>query len=212
MLQSFSILFLIAGLFSYVNYRWIKLPSTIGLMILGVLFTIVIVISKAFSLEFYTFFCALILNVDFKALLMDGMLSFLLFAGAIHVNIHELAKEKIIGLFHGRMEFGPRALGNRSILSDPRSFSMKDRLNHRVKHREAFRPFAASVLWEQQESWFENSFYSPTMEAVFTVKEKSKKKIPAVVHVDGTCRIQSVRKDIQPFYWKLIEAFHEKTF
>jgi carbamoyltransferase len=123
----------------------------------------------------------------------------------------ELANGKILGLFRGRMEFGPRALGARSIICDPRSPEMKDKLNARVKHREAFRPFAASVLEEHQEEWFENVFYSPTMEAVFSVKENQRKKIPAVVHVDNTCRIQSVSKDTQPFYWNLIEAFRKKS-
>ena len=95
MLQSFSLLLLIAGLFSYANYRWIKLPNTIGLMLLGVCFTIVLILGKLFGLPFYDFFCNIILEADFKSILMDGMLSFLLFAGAIHVNIHSLAKEKL---------------------------------------------------------------------------------------------------------------------
>ncbi len=94
MLESFSILILISSIFSYINYRWIKLPNTIGLMLLGVLFTIILVLSKDFTPGFYTFFCNIIIDADFKSLLMDGMLSFLLFAGAIHVNIHALAKEK----------------------------------------------------------------------------------------------------------------------
>jgi len=79
----------------------------------------------------------------------------------------EISKGKIVGLFRGRMEFGPRALGSRSILCDPRQPEMKEILNRRVKHRESFRPFAASVLYEHQQHWFEDSFYSPTMEAVF---------------------------------------------
>ncbi|MCJ8291664.1 MAG: sodium:proton antiporter [Crocinitomicaceae bacterium] len=94
MLQSFSILLLIAALFSYINYRWIKLPNTIGLMLMGVAFSILVVLSKNILPEFYQFFCDIVTEVDFKTLLMDGMLSFMLFAGAIHVNIHALAKEK----------------------------------------------------------------------------------------------------------------------
>ena len=94
MLQSFSILFLIAALFSYLNYRWIKLPNTIGLMILGVIFSLIVIFSENIAPEFYKFFCDIITNADFKTLLIDVMLSFLLFAGAMHVNIHELAKEK----------------------------------------------------------------------------------------------------------------------
>jgi carbamoyltransferase len=88
---------------------------------------------------------------------------------------------------------------------------MKDRLNARVKHRESFRPFAASVLMEYQNQWFENSFHAPTMEAVFPVRSSMKSKIAGVVHVDGSCRIQSVSHNSQPFYWDLIEAFRKKT-
>jgi carbamoyltransferase len=123
----------------------------------------------------------------------------------------ELANGKIVGVARGRLEFGPRALGNRSILADPRKAEMKAKLNSRVKHRESFRPFAASVLSEHQDNWFEHSFHAPTMEAVFPVKEIMREKIAGVVHVDGSCRIQSVRKAHQPFYWSLIEAFRSKT-
>ena len=95
MFQAFSIIFLIAGLFSYINYRWIKLPNTIGLMLLGLVTSILIILSKSIVPDFYFFFCQMVVNVDFQALLMDGMLSFMLFAGAMHVNIQDLAKEKI---------------------------------------------------------------------------------------------------------------------
>lgn len=123
----------------------------------------------------------------------------------------EIASGKIIGVARGRLEFGPRALGNRSILADPRAHDMKDRLNARVKHRESFRPFAASVLMEYQHQWFENCFHAPTMEAVFQVRSSMKSKISGVVHVDGSCRIQSVSHKSQPFYWDLIEAFRKRT-
>lgn len=125
--------------------------------------------------------------------------------------VEELNREKIIGIVRGRMEFGPRALGNRSILCDPRVPTMKDRLNERIKHRELFRPFAASVLWEYQQGWFHHSFFSPAMEAVFEVKENVRSKIPAVVHVDNTCRIQSVTFEAQPFFWGLLDAFRKRT-
>jgi CPA1 family monovalent cation:H+ antiporter len=95
MLASFSILILISAISSYINYRWIKLPNTIGLMLLGVLFAILIILSKGVLPDFYNFFCGLVIDADFKSLLMDGMLSFLLFAGAIHVDINALAKEKM---------------------------------------------------------------------------------------------------------------------
>jgi carbamoyltransferase len=123
----------------------------------------------------------------------------------------ELANGKIIGVARDRLEFGPRALGNRSILADPRAAHMKDKLNARVKHRESFRPFAASVLMEHQGQWFENTFYAPTMEAVFLVRSTMRQKIAGVVHVDGSCRIQSVNQKVQPFYWNLIEAFRKVT-
>jgi len=123
--------------------------------------------------------------------------------------VSQLCQKKIVGLCHGRMEFGPRALGNRSLIADPRHAEMKDLINRKIKHREPFRPFAASVLSEYQDAWFENAFYCPAMEAVFNVKNSS--KIPAVVHVDNTCRIQTVRKDTQPFFWALLEHFRKKT-
>ena len=95
MLASFSLLFLIVALFSYANYRWFKLPNTIGLMLLGIVFALLVSASQSVFPKFYEFFCRLIIEADFKALLFDGMLSFLLFSGAIHVNIHQLAKEKV---------------------------------------------------------------------------------------------------------------------
>jgi len=94
MFESFSIIFLIAAMFSYINYKWLKLPTTIGLMILSVILVIPITLRKTIFPEFYTFFCDIILNADFKTLLLDGILSFLLFAGALHVNLEALAKEK----------------------------------------------------------------------------------------------------------------------
>ncbi|MDO5970966.1 sodium:proton antiporter [Flavivirga aquimarina] len=94
MFESFSIIFTIAALFNYVNYKWLKLPTTIGLMILSLILIIPITLSKTVFPEFYTFFCDIIINADFKTLLLDGILSFLLFAGALHVNLAALAKEK----------------------------------------------------------------------------------------------------------------------
>lgn len=94
MFQSFSIIFLIAGLLSYINYRWIKLPNTIGLMIMGLVSATLIILSKSFAPGFYEFFCGLVIDANFQTLLMDGMLSFMLFAGAMHVNLKDLAKEK----------------------------------------------------------------------------------------------------------------------
>jgi len=132
-------------------------------------------------------------------------------ASLVRWAAERLSQGEIIGLAHGRLEFGPRALGSRSILADPRYPGMRDRLNERVKHRETFRPFAASVLAEYQNDWFFNSFHSPHMEAVFEVKPAVRDQIPAVVHADNTCRIQSVEKETQSFYWNLIEAFRQLT-
>jgi len=129
----------------------------------------------------------------------------------INWMVEQLSQGKIMGVFRGRMEFGPRALGNRSILADPRYAEMKQRLNDRVKHRESFRPFAASVLWDYQHKWFQNSFYAPAMEAVFQVNKQLRSEIPGVVHADNTCRIQSIHRDNQPFFWKLLQAFRKKT-
>lgn len=123
----------------------------------------------------------------------------------------ELAAGKVVGIACGRLEFGPRALGARSILADPRYPEMRDRLNKRVKHRETFRPFAASVLEGHEKAWFRNPFSSPYMEAVFDVLPHQRDKIASVVHNDGTCRIQTVERENQPFYWSLIEAFRQKT-
>ncbi len=94
MLQSFSIIFSIAAFFSFVNYKWLKLPATIGLMLMSLATILIITLSKSIFPDFYTFFCDIIISSDFKTLLLDGILSFLLFAGALHVNIDELAKEK----------------------------------------------------------------------------------------------------------------------
>ncbi len=94
MLQSFSIIFSIAALFSFINYKWLKLPNTIGLMLMSLATVVVITLSKGLFPEFYRFFCDIVINIDFKTLLLDGILSFLLFAGAMHVNIQDLKKEK----------------------------------------------------------------------------------------------------------------------
>jgi carbamoyltransferase len=122
-----------------------------------------------------------------------------------------LASGKIVGWFQGRMEFGPRALGNRSILADPRQEEIKDVLNRRIKHRESFRPFASSVLEEYVDEYFEDSFESPFMLMVFKVRPEQRPKIPATKHVDHSGRVQSVCKAANPKFWKLIEAFRRRT-
>jgi carbamoyltransferase len=121
----------------------------------------------------------------------------------------QIADGKIVGWFQGRMEFGPRALGNRSILADPRRKDMKDTLNSRIKYREPFRPFCPSVIAEHVNEYFENDAPSPFMVMAYNIRPIQRDRIPAVTHGDGTGRLQTVEKDVNPIYWKLIKAFGE---
>ena len=118
---------------------------------------------------------------------------------------------KVVGWFQGRMEWGPRALGHRSIVADPRRADMKDILNARIKHREPFRPFAPSILEEHTKEYFDQSYPDPFMLKVYTVLPDKRAEIPAVTHVDGTGRLQTVGRDVCPDYWELINAFGELT-
>ena len=122
-----------------------------------------------------------------------------------------IADRNIIGLFQGRMEFGPRALGNRSIIADPRDVNMKDKVNDSVKYRENWRPFAPSFLSEYFHDYFETRFDSPFMILSFPVKKDKQKFIPAATHVDGTARPQTVTEQSNPFYWDMINEFYKKT-
>jgi carbamoyltransferase len=117
----------------------------------------------------------------------------------------------VVGWFNGKAEFGPRALGGRSILADPRRSDAKDLLNAKIKRRESFRPFAPSILKEHVRDFFEVNDIVPFMEKVFPIKKEKQSSIPAVTHVDGTGRLQSVDKEVSPKYYKLIEAFYNKT-
>jgi carbamoyltransferase len=121
------------------------------------------------------------------------------------------ADGKVVGWFQGRMEFGPRALGNRSIVADPRRADMKDILNRRIKHRETYRPFAPSVLEEKAADIFERSEPSPFMLMVYKVKEGQRARIPAVTHVDDTGRLQTVSASTNPRYHALISEFDRQT-
>jgi len=123
----------------------------------------------------------------------------------------ELADGKILGWFQGRAEWGPRALGNRSILADPRRAEMKDVLNQRIKHREMFRPFAPSILEESTGEYFERTHPSPFMTFAYRVRPEKRAAIPAPTHVDGTARLQTVSRRTNPLYWKLIRAFGDRT-
>jgi len=120
-----------------------------------------------------------------------------------------IAEGKIVGWYQGKMEWGPRALGNRSILADPRDEKMKDVLNEKIKHRESFRPFAPSILEDYISEYFDMNRPSPYM--LFVAKVKKPDKIPAVTHIDGTGRLQSVSKEVNPLYYDLINEFYKLT-
>jgi carbamoyltransferase len=122
-----------------------------------------------------------------------------------------IADGKVIGWFQGRMEWGPRALGNRSILCDPRRADMKAILNTKIKRRESFRPFAPSILEEVVGDWFEEDDAVPFMMQVFQIREQKRQLIPAVTHVDGSGRLQSVSRKANARYYELIEAFRDLT-
>ena len=122
-----------------------------------------------------------------------------------------IADGKIVGWFQGRMEWGPRPLGNRSILADPRNAGIKDVLNAKIKRRESFGPFALSILREAVAEWFETDDDVPFMMKVFQIRAKYRDMIPAVIHVDGTGRLQTVHKETNPRYYRLIEHFRDLT-
>jgi len=123
----------------------------------------------------------------------------------------EIANGHVVGWFQDRMEWGPRALGNRSIVCDPRRPDMKDILNFKIKKRESFRPFAPSILREKVSEWFEIDDDVPFMMKVFPIRKNKQTQIPAVIHVDGTGRLQTVYRDTNPLYYQLIETFESLT-
>jgi carbamoyltransferase len=122
-----------------------------------------------------------------------------------------IADGNIMGWYQGRFEWGPRALGNRSIVCDPRNPSMKAHLNNRIKHRESFRPFAPSVLEERAAEWFDQASASPFMLMTCQVRHDKQALVPAITHVDGTARQQTVSRATNPKYWSLIHAFERRT-
>lgn len=122
-----------------------------------------------------------------------------------------IADGNVVGWFQGGSEFGPRALGHRSILADPRSHTMKDTINQKVKNRQWFRPFAPSILAEEASNYFDLKDDSPFMLLVAKVKEDKKHLIPAVVHVDDTARVQTVTKENNDIYYDLINEFYKIT-
>jgi len=123
----------------------------------------------------------------------------------------QIADGKIIGWFQGGLEFGDRALGNRSILGDPRDASMKDKVNALIKYREAFRPFAPAILADRCEEYFERAAPTPFMEKVFQIKPDKRGGIPAVTHVDGSGRLQTVTEKQNPRFYRLISSFYKET-
>ena len=122
-----------------------------------------------------------------------------------------IAAGEVVGWYQGRSEWGPRALGNRSILADPRRGDMKELLNRKIKRRESFRPFAPSILEERTSDWFTLSYPDPFMLKVYPIRPEKRAAIPAVTHVDGTGRLQTVSERSNPCYWRLIRAFEERT-
>ncbi len=141
-------------------------------------------------------------NISYKKLSDDELYEYV---------ANRLVNSGVVGWFSGRSEFGPRALGGRSILADPRRNDAKELLNSKIKRRESFRPFAPSILKEYVDEYFEINDVVPFMEKVFPIKEGKKASIPAVTHVDGTGRLQSVDKEVSPRYYALIEKFRQKT-
>ncbi len=132
-------------------------------------------------------------------------------AGLCRRTAEAVADGKVVGWFQGRMEWGPRALGNRSIVCDPRRADMKAILNAKIKRRESFRPFAPSVLDAGVADWFEEDDAVPFMMQVFQIREDKRAQIPAVTHVDGSGRLQTVYRQTNPRYYRLIEAFRDLT-
>jgi len=152
-------------------------------------------------------------NKEIKTFLDENKIKYKFFksdSSLLKKTAQLLKQQKIIGFFNGRMEWGPRALGGRSIIADPRNAKMKDILNVKIKHREPFRPFAPTVMEDKIQDWFEIDRPSPFMLLVAPVK-KRKVKIPAVTHVDSSARIQSVNKKQNPRYYRLIKEFYKLT-
>jgi carbamoyltransferase len=148
---------------------------------------------------------------DLEKLLRDCKLPVNRPKDIVETTAQLLAEGNIVGWFQGRMEVGPRALGNRSILADPTGPAMKDKINSEVKHREAFRPFAPSVAVEDQNRYFESKGESPFMLMVCDVIPAMRQHLPAITHVDGTARLQTVNAAVNPLYHRLLRKFGEKS-
>lgn len=132
-------------------------------------------------------------------------------AELLRMTASTIAQGKVVGWFQGRMEWGPRALGNRSILADPRRPEMRDIINSKIKRREMFRPFAPSILEEATAEYFGQRHPSPFMLMAYSVRPDKRDKIPATTHVDGTGRLQTVSEGQNPLYYRLIREFSRQT-
>ena len=152
-------------------------------------------------------------NPEIESYLIDKNLKYKFVEdGSIYDEVAECIRNAgVVGWFSGRAEFGPRALGGRSILADPTRADIKDILNSKIKRRESFRPFAPSILKEFVQEYFELEADVPFMEKVFPIKKDKQHLIPAVTHVDGTGRLQTVEKQYSPRYYELIDAFYRKS-
>jgi carbamoyltransferase len=148
---------------------------------------------------------------EIRATLDSHELSYVRSADVSKEAAAHIADNRVVGWFQGRMEVGPRALGNRSILANPCTPGMNDVVNEKIKFREKWRPFCPSMLDEVKEQYLEKSYESPFMNLTFTVKEEMRRYIPAVVHVDGTARPQTVTEEINPRYYRLIEELGRLT-
>ncbi|MBF8270903.1 MAG: Carbamoyltransferase [Magnetococcales bacterium] len=132
-------------------------------------------------------------------------------AAVIDWTVEQIQGGKVVGWFQGAMEWGPRALGNRSILGDPRRADMREILNSKIKRRESFRPFASSILRARVGEWFDADVDCPFMTQVFPVRQEKRTLIPAVTHVDGSGRLQTVTEEQNPLFFRLIEHFYHRT-
>ena len=150
-------------------------------------------------------------EVEYEQALADAGVSYTRVDDIAAHTASRLADGLIVGWFQGRMECGPRALGNRSLLADPRDPDSKARMNEKVKHREPFRPFAPSCLAERSGEFFASGYPSPVMLLVFDVLEHQRSVVPAITHVDGTARVQTVSQQDNPLYWQMISHFERLT-
>ena len=164
---------------------------------------------RAWNMD-HAFFGPSYSDEEIEAFLKRGKLSFRKLNDVAGETAAILAQDKIVGWFQGRMEFGPRALGGRSILASPLSADMQQRLND-IKDREDFRPVAPVVLEEEAGRWFVNAGISPFMLFVYEVAPDKAARIPAVRHVDGTARIQTINRRQNPLYYDLLKGFQERT-